>query len=53
LLTDDDRVARVVATLVADNEVGGLGKEVDDPTLPLVTPLGTQNDGGWHDVERR
>ena len=44
----DDRVARVVAALVADDEVHPVGEVVDRLALALVPPLGPEHDGGWH-----
>ena len=38
----------VVAALIANDEVGGLGEVVGDPTLALVTPLRSENDVGRH-----
>ena len=52
LVADDDGVAGVVAALVANHEVGGLGEVVGDPALALVTPLGSENDGGRHPLQR-
>ena len=47
LVAPDDRVAGVVAALEADHEVGLLGEQVHDLSLPLVAPLGA------HDHETR
>ena len=44
LVAADDRVAGVVAALVADHDVGPLGEQVGDLPLPLVAPLGADND---------
>ena len=44
----DDRVAGVVAALEADHEVGLLGEQVDDLSLPLVAPLGADDHHSWH-----
>ena len=44
----DHRVAGVVATLVARDDVRMLGEEVDDFTLSLVSPLGAYDDDGGH-----
>src|SRR5439155_2199916 len=46
----DDRVARVVASLVADHHVHPIGEVVDRFALALVTPLGPEYDGGRHGV---
>src|SRR5205823_14726384 len=43
----DDRVARVVAALVADDDVRAFGDEVGDLPLTLIAPLGA------HDYEPR
>ena len=39
----DHRMARVVAALIARNDIRPLGKQVDDLSLPLVAPLGADN----------
>src|SRR6185503_17267615 len=48
LLADDDRVARVGAALVADDDVTLGREEVDDATLPLVPPLHPEHAGHRH-----
>ena len=48
LAVADDRVAGVVAALEADDEVGLLGEQVHDLPLPLVAPLGADDDHSWH-----
>ncbi len=48
LAVDHDGVPRVVTALVADDEVHLLGEEVGEPTLPLIAPLGPDDDGRWH-----
>ena len=48
LAVADDRVAGVVAALEADHEVGLLGEQVHDLPLPLVAPLGADDDDSWH-----
>ena len=48
LAVDDDRVAGVVAPLVAHDQVRLLGQEVDETALAFVTPLGTYDDGRRH-----
>ncbi len=50
LTVDDDGVPRVVPALVADDEVHLLGEEVGEPALPLIPPLGPDDDGRWHVV---
>jgi len=45
---DHDRVAGVIAALVADDEVGVLGKQVRDLALALVAPLDTDEDDAGH-----
>src|SRR5205823_6675934 len=40
----DDRVAGVVAALKAHDDVRALGEKVGDLPLPLVTPLGADDD---------
>ena len=49
LAVDDDRVPRVRPALVAADEVGVLGEQVDDLALPLVAPLRTDDHGGRHE----
>jgi hypothetical protein len=51
LAAGDDRVSRVGAALVAADEVGVLGKQIDDLALSLVPPLSTDDDGGGHEPE--
>ena len=41
LVANLNRVARVVAALIAHHHVGLLGQHVDDLALALVTPLRT------------
>ncbi len=58
LLADVDRVAGVGAALVAHDPVGALGEHVDELALPLVAPLGADDDDGArlgieHGTERR
>src|SRR5207248_6011024 len=48
LVTDDDRVAGVRAALIAADDVGVLGEQVDDLALPLVAPLRAHDDSGGH-----
>ena len=48
LVADDDRVAGVVAALVAGDDVEPLGQQVDDLALALVAPLGADDDGAGH-----
>ena len=48
LAVADDRVAGVVAALEAHDHVRVLGEQVDDLALPLVAPLGTDDDDSWH-----
>ena len=39
LAVDHQRVAGVVAALKADDDIGVVGKQIDDLALTLVTPL--------------
>ena len=48
LAVHDDRVAGVVAALVAHDEVHVLGEEVGELALSLVTPLGSDHHGRGH-----
>jgi hypothetical protein len=38
---DDQRVACVIAALKPNDDIGFIGKEIDDFTLAFITPLGT------------
>ena len=49
LAVDDERVARVVAALVADAHRRFLGEVVGDPALALVAPLGTDDHCARHE----
>ncbi len=44
LLADEDRVAGVVAALIARDDIEALGEQIDDLPLALVSPLGSQDD---------
>ena len=44
LLADEDRVAGVVAALIARHDVESLGEEIDDLAFALVAPLGAEDD---------
>jgi hypothetical protein len=46
---DHDRVARVVAALVAHDEVHLFGQDIGELALALVAPLGPNDDGGGHE----
>ena len=48
LVLDHDRVAGIRAALVAADEVGLLGQEVDDLSLAFVAPLRPDDDGRGH-----
>jgi len=48
LAAPNDRVAGVVAALKANDHVRLLGEQVGDLSLPLVTPLGADNDDSRH-----
>src|SRR5205823_9808 len=50
LAVGDDRVARVRPAVVAADEIGMLGKQVDDLALALVAPLRAYNDGCGHQL---
>ena len=43
LAVDHQRVAGVVAALEANDDIGVVGKQIDDLALALVTPLGTDD----------
>jgi hypothetical protein len=40
LLSDEDRVARVVAALGSDDDVGLFGEDVDNFAFAFIAPLG-------------
>ena len=48
LTIDHEGVARVMSALVADDEMLIAGEQVGELALPLVTPLGSDDDGCWH-----
>jgi hypothetical protein len=48
LAVDDEGVSGVVTTLVTNDKVLITGKEIREFALPFVTPLGSDDDGGWH-----
>ncbi len=48
LAAHHQRVAGVVAALEADHHVGVLGEEIDDLSLALVAPLGSDDDHVRH-----
>ena len=43
LAVDDERVARVVATLEPDDGLSALGKEIHNRALTLIAPLGADD----------
>ena len=43
LAVDDERVARVVATLEPDDGLSALGQEIHDRALTLIAPLGADD----------
>jgi hypothetical protein len=48
-IPDAHRMTRVRASLVTRNDIGVLGKHVDDFSLPLITPLGAYDDLDRHE----
>jgi len=46
---DDDCMAGVVASLVPGDDIETLAQDIDDLSLPLVTPLGAYNNDIGHD----
>ena len=48
LVAEHERVAGVVASLVAGDDVGPLGEQVDDLALALVAPLGADDHRAGH-----
>ena len=48
LAIDHEGVARVMTALIADDEMLIAGEQVGELALPLVTPLGSDDDGCWH-----
>jgi len=53
LATGDDRVARVVPALRADDHVDGVGEEVDDLALAFIAPLPAHQDRDAHSGGKR
>src|SRR5262245_31693870 len=53
LASEDDGVARVVAAVVARDDLDARGQVVDDLPLPLVTPLRARNDDVRHVAAKR
>ena len=51
LTAADDRVARVVAALEADDRGSPLGEQIGDLALALVAPLGADYDHARHCVD--
>ena len=49
----DDRVAGVVAPLIADDDVMFVGEQIDDFSLGLVSPLQADNRRGRHGQKLR
>jgi hypothetical protein len=47
-LSDDDGVTRIRAALVARDDVDMFAEAVDNFTLPLIAPLGADNDLDRH-----
>jgi len=43
LFADVDRVACVCSTLVSNDPIGAFGKNVNEFSLPFISPLGTNN----------
>ena len=48
LAVTHDRVSRVRSALVAADDVGGIGEQVDDLALAFIAPLGADDDGRGH-----
>ena len=48
LAVDDERMAGIVAALEAHDDIGLLRQPVDDLALPLVAPLGADDDNIGH-----
>ena len=51
LAVDDERMAGIVTALEAHDDVGLLRQPVDDLALPLVAPLGADDDNIGHFVK--
>ena len=50
LAAGDDRVPRIGPAVVAADEIGMLGQQVDDLALALVSPLGADDHGRRHET---
>jgi hypothetical protein len=48
LAFDHDRVSRVIAALITNDEIGVLGKKVGDLAFALVPPLGADESDPGH-----
>ena len=48
LRADDDRVPRIVSTLVSSHDVMLTGEKIDDLRFAFITPLGSDDDGDRH-----
>ena len=53
LITDDDGVTGVVATLISNDDVRILGKQVCNLAFALITPLRADHDRCGHSLEDR
>src|SRR5947209_11115177 len=48
LFTDDDRMPRIMPTLISGNDIECRGKNVDDFTFSFVAPLCADDDQVFH-----
>ena len=48
VLPHHDRMARIMAPLVAGHDVGALSEQIDDLSFSFVAPLGANNDKNRH-----
>src|SRR5512147_2042517 len=46
----DDRMAGIIPTAIADHQPRTLGQQIDNMTLALVAPLGTNYCDDWHSM---
>ena len=51
LAVDDHRMAGVVTTLIADDDIGFGREKVDQLRLALVTPLRSEHNSSWHGAQ--
>ena len=51
LVSDDHRVTGVVSALAADDDIGLIGKKIDDLSLAFISPLSPDQNRIWHNAK--